>query len=89
MSEEYRPIRPECQKQFDILHARFGKRDDTLKEHEEKIEKNEIAIAELSVNVSSVTKSINGLAKALWALAGSLLATLFGFFIWYIQSIPR
>ena len=89
MSEEYRPIRSECQKQFEVLHARFDKRDLTLKEHENKIEENEIAIVELSVNVSSVTKSISGLTKALWGLAGSLLVTLFGFVLWYIQSLPR
>ena len=46
-------------------------------------------IAVIKTNVASLIKSINGLTKSLWGVCGTIIVTLFGFFIWYIQSIPR
>ena len=83
----YRPIRPECKAEFERLHERIDKRDKTLEKQEDEIKKHSVSIARVSEDVMHMTKSISGLTKALWCVAVSLIATLFGFVLWYIQSI--
>lgn len=63
--------------------------EETLKSHEKRIGKLEIADAEIRVEIKNLIKNINSLTswiKALVLLGGS---TLVGFFIWYIQTIGR
>lgn len=87
MSNDYRPIRPECKAEFERLHERIDKKDKALDAQEHDIRKHEVALARISEDVIHMTKSIGGLTKALWGVAASLLATLFGFVLWYIQSL--
>lgn len=84
---EYRPMRPECKEEFERLHKRIDKRDEVFNEQETELKDHAVAIAKISEDVIHVTKSIGGLTKALWGVAASLIATLFGFVIWYIQSL--
>lgn len=84
---EYRPMRPECKEEFEKLHKRIDKRDEVFNEQETELKDHAVAIAKISEDVIHVTKSIGGLTKALWGVAASLIATLFGFVIWYIQSL--
>ena len=85
--DNYRPIRPECQVEFEKIHKRIDKRDETLTEQENEIKEHGLSIARISEDVIHMTKSINGLTKALWGVAASMMATLFGFVLWYIQSL--
>ena len=85
--DEHRDIRPECKEQFEILHRRIEKRDKLLDEQDEKIQSHSVSIAKMSENIIAVTRSINALTKALWGLAGSMIVTLAGFVLWYIQSL--
>ena len=87
MSEEYRTMRPECKEEFARIHKRIDKRDETLSEQETEIKNHSVSIARMSEDVIHMTKSISGLTKALWGVAASMLATLFGFVLWYIQSL--
>jgi len=87
MSEAYRPIRKECKDEFERIHRRIDKRDKMLGEQEDKLQAHGESIARMSEDVLHVTKSISALTKALWGVAGSMLATLFGFVLWYIQHI--
>ena len=84
---EYRPMRPECKEEFEKIHKRIDKRDEVFNEQESELKDHAVAIAKISEDVIHVTKSIGGLTKALWGVAVSLMATLFGFVIWYIQSL--
>ena len=80
-------MRPECKEEFEKLHKRIDKRDEVFNEQETELKDHAVAIAKISEDVIHVTKSIGGLTKALWGVAASLIATLFGFVIWYIQSL--
>lgn len=87
MSETYRPIRKECKEEFDRIHRRIDKRDKMLGEQEDKLQAHGESLARMSEDVTHVTRSISALTKALWGVAGSLMASLFGFILWYVQSI--
>lgn len=83
----YRPMRPECKAEFERLHDRIDKKDEAFDAQERDIRKHEVALARISEDVLHMTKSIGGLTKALWGVAASMLGTLFGFVLWYIQSL--
>lgn len=85
--EQYRPMRPECVEEFKKLHERIDKRGEEVREVQNTVHDNEIQITKVSDDVQHITKSINGLTKALWGIAGSTMATLFGFLLWYIQNL--
>lgn len=83
----YRPIRPECKAEFDRIHKRIDKRDKSFEEQEHNIKELTVSHARISEDVLHMTKSISALTKALWGVAASILGTLFGFVMWYIQKL--
>lgn len=66
---------------------RFREIDKRLDEGDKVFTKHTTDIAVLQTNTNALIKSMNGLTKALWGVCGTIIATLFGFFIWYIQHI--
>lgn len=87
MSDNYRAMRNECKEEFERIHKRIDKRDQSIEAQEEKIQNQAVSIARVNEDVIHMAKSISGLTKALWGVAASMLATLFGFVLWYIQSL--
>ncbi len=69
-----------CKERFREIEKRLDEGDKVFTQHT-------TDIAVLKTNTNALIKSMNGLTKALWGVCGTILATLFGFFIWYIQSI--
>ncbi len=82
MSQEhlYGEMHPSCRERIAAIDRRLRDGDKLLAEHT-----TEIAV--LKTNMSSLIKSINGLTRSLWGVCGTISATLFGFFIWYIQNL--
>ena len=82
MHEEhlYGEMHPSCRERIAAIDRRLSDGDKILSQHT-----TEIAV--LKTNMSSLIKSINGLTRSLWGVCGTITATLFGFFIWYIQNI--
>ena len=72
----------QCKERFKAIDERLNEGDKLMSEHT-----TEIAV--IKANMNSLIKSINGLTKSLWGVCASLVVTLFGFFVWYIQSLPR
>jgi hypothetical protein len=68
-----------CRERFDKIDARLEKGDNEFRDHGEKI-------VEIKTDVSHLTKSLEGVTKALWGVAGAIMATLFGFLLWFIQT---
>lgn len=66
---------------------RFREIDKRLDEGDKVFTKHTTDIAVLQTNTDALIKSMNGLTKALWGMCGTIIATLFGFFIWYIQHL--
>lgn len=73
-------MQPICKEKFGTIEKRLNEKSHILDE-------NVTDINVLRNEIAHVTRSIHGLTKALWAISGSLIATLFGFFVWYIQNI--
>lgn len=72
----------QCKERFKAIDDRLNEGDKLMSEHT-----TEIAV--IKANMNSLIKSINGLTKSLWGVCGTIVATLFGFLVWYIQSLPR
>lgn len=72
-------INQSCKERFDSIDKRLEKGDDEFKIHGEKIVK-------VETNVDNLTRSLHGVTYALWGVAASIIATLSGFVIWFIQT---
>lgn len=71
-----------CKEKFDMIERRLNSKSEMLDQHQ-----TDIGI--IKTNVDNITKSMGALTKALWGVAGTTLATLLSFFVWYIQSLAR
>lgn len=58
-------------------------------EHEERIRMLEIASTRLAERLESLCKEIASLTNWIKGLVLAFLTAMGGFFIWYIQSLPR
>jgi uncharacterized coiled-coil protein SlyX len=73
-------IKEVCKERF----LRLEHRMDIKSEH---LDQCEVTLATIQRDIDYLTKSLNALTKALWGMAGTTLATLLGFFIWYVQGL--
>lgn len=69
-----------CKERFRDIEERLNDGDKIMTGHT-------TDIAVLKTNMSTLIKSLGGLTKALWGVSGTIVAALFGFFIWYIQNL--
>lgn len=76
-----------CEELHAICKEKFGTIEKRLNEKSRVLDGNVTDINVLRNEIAHVTRSIGALTKALWAIAGSIVATLFGFFVWYIQNL--
>jgi hypothetical protein len=60
-----------------------------VENHEGRIVKLETSKEVTAVQFKNLCDKVDGLTKALWFLGTSILVSLAGFFVWYVQSIPR
>lgn len=60
-----------------------------IQEHEERIRMLEITNTRLAERIDNLCKEISSLTSWIKGLVIAFLTTLSGFFIWYIQSLPR
>jgi len=72
-------VNENCKDHINRIDKRLEEGDTKLDDHSNKITR-------LDANVSNVTKSLDGLSKALWGVSASIVAGLFAFFIWYVQT---
>ena len=72
-------MRGECERKFDDLEKRVG-------EAGSGVGNAKLDIVRLETKVDSLIKSMNSLTKALWGICGTTVATLFGFFVWFVQN---
>ena len=60
-----------------------------LRDHEKRIVALEKADAEFAIRLQNLIEKIENLTGWIKALVVSIITTGVGFFIWYIQSLPR
>ena len=73
-------IRAICKEKFTMLEKRLNSKSKTVDEHG-------IAIEGLKHDIKHLTNSLNGLTKALWGTSATIIATLFSFFVWFVQGL--
>ena len=71
----------------EVCKERFREIDKRLDEGDKVMQHHSTDIAVVQTNMDNLIKSMGGLTKALWGVCGTTLATLLGFFIWYIQQL--
>ncbi len=62
---------------------------ETLKDHERRIVILEKADAEFAIRLENLIEKLESLTGWLKALVVSFVSAGIGFFIWYVQSLPR
>jgi len=62
---------------------------DTVRDHERRIVALEKADAEFAIRLQNLLEKIESLTSWIKALTISIVTSGVGFFIWYIQSLPR
>jgi hypothetical protein len=78
-----------CEERHKKVDAMIAHHESWLGEHETKIDKLECSDAQKTTEIKNLVSSLGGLTKALWGLALAIGVALFGFLVWYIQSLPR
>jgi len=62
---------------------------ETLQDHEQRLRRLEENSIRLGERLESLCKELSGLTTWMKTLVGVMLTTLVGFFVWYIQNLPR
>jgi len=62
---------------------------ETLQDHEQRLRRLEENSIRLSERLENLCKELSGLTLWMKTLVGLMLTSLVGFFVWYIQSLPR
>ena len=85
-----------CLKEHKRVDEKLERHERWLGEHECKIDTlaksdavNSTEIKNLCKSIDSQNKRMGNLTNAIWGLVASIGMVLFGFLIWYIQSLPR
>jgi hypothetical protein len=78
-----------CIERHKSIDDKIMRHERWLGEHETKIDTLVKSDAVNSTEIKNLCKSIGSQTKAIWGLVSLIAATLLGFFIWYVQSLPR
>ena len=78
-----------CDERHERIDSRLRDNDGTLREHGNKIGEIERACSRYEANIIHICETLKGLTKSIYGLTTALVVSLVGFFIWYVQSIPR
>ena len=85
-----------CEERHKAINEKFQRHEKVLEEHDEKIDTltksdatNTSEIKHLCTSIEDQNKKIGKLTNSIWGLVVSVMLVLIGFFIWYVQTIPR
>jgi hypothetical protein len=78
-----------CAERHKAVDEKIKRHERWLGEHEVKIDTLIKSDAVNSTEIKNLCKSISSQTKAIWGLVSLAAAALLGFFIWYVQSLPR
>ena len=76
-----------CIEKHHRINDKLKHHDSWLGEHEKKIDCLERSDATNTTEIKNLCKQIGGQTKAIWGLVTTIATVLFGFFVWYIQSL--
>ena len=76
-----------CEQQHKEINGKLDVHDKRLNRHGEQIDALEKSDAAKTQQIDHLTEAIKSQTRAIWGLVCTVLATLGGFFIWYIQTL--
>lgn len=76
-----------CKERFACIDAHLSDSDEQLKEHNQDIKQLSVLTACLNERITVLAQTMRLLTRALWGVAAATLAALFGFLLWYIQTL--
>jgi hypothetical protein len=76
-----------CDMKHRQIEDKFAEHSHRLSVHGKEIDELKESDAVKRTQIDNLTKAISSQTKAIWGLVCSVIATLGGFFIWYIQSL--
>jgi hypothetical protein len=78
-----------CAERHKAVDRTLAEHGELLKSHDEKIGELTTSDARNTTQIDNLVKSISNQTKAIWGLVMAVLATLAGFFVWYVQTLAR
>ena len=76
-----------CNEKHRAIDTELKRHTAWLGEHEKKIDHLERSDAVNTTQIENLTAAIGSQTKAIWGLVGTVLVTLLGFFVWYVQTL--
>ena len=76
-----------CREHFERIDARLGENEDSFRSQSRDIRELSVTTARMGEKLSALSGSLRSLTRALWGVTVSAAAALFGFLLWYIQSL--
>lgn len=77
---------PVCTQHFERIDARLHELEQNEAGQAARFAELSVLTARMHEKLSTLEVSLRGLTKALWGISASVLAALFGFLLWYVQS---
>jgi hypothetical protein len=85
-----------CDERVRAVNEKLERHERMLIEHDDKIDvltksdaTNTSEIKHLCTSIEAQNKKIGKLTNSIWGLVVSVMFVLAGFFVWYVQSLPR
>lgn len=75
-----------CEEKHRSVDSRVSACERRLNAHGNEIDALQKSDAANTTQIKNLTSAIADQTRAIWGLVGTVLITLFGFFIWYVQS---
>lgn len=76
-----------CQQHFDRIDARLHQLEQAEAGQNARFSDMAVMNARMHEKLNTLDASLKSLVRALWGISGTLLATLLGFVVWYIQGL--
>jgi hypothetical protein len=88
-NEQYHEQRPDCKVRFDQIISKQGEHDKEFRAHREFRESTGADLATLAARLTSLAEAMERSNKLMTGILMTLISLAVGFFIWYVQSLPR
>ena len=88
-NDPYHEQRPDCRVRFDQIVSKQNEHDREFRAHRNFRESTGADLATLATRLTSLAETMERMNKLMMGILVTLVSLSFGFFVWYIQSLPR
>lgn len=88
-NDTYHEQRPDCKVRFDQIVAKQTEHDRELRAHRDFREATGADLATLATRLTNLAEAMERTNKLMAGILATLISLSVGFFLWYVQSLPR